>query len=429
MKVIFIFLSLALLILAVGCKEEEGKPPNVILLVIDSLPAGHLKSYGYNRLTSPTINQLAKESTVFERMYTVGGYSCPSFVSILTSKHPYEHGFTECNPGDNKKVPDSTLTLFDFFKSLNYKTGWFGSLDHYHINPDMGFRKSIDMAGRDLFYPSQWPTFLSFLKTQRPFFFYAHTYKLHYPYLSQSKKDFVYAKDYSGKIPSNYDELNELIAQKRNIKPSEITRLMRRKEFRNLIDETKEEDKKYLSDLFDDKLRDFDARLELLIKTLKEKDLWDNTILILTSDHGEVFGKRGEFGHQSLYEEVIHVPFMIKHPKMKPGRISTLVSTMDIFPTIASFFDSASTPKLNGESIFDGGDRRKILSYHINSDSIINWPWKLISWKNGKIELFNLEKDPSEKIDLSETDEKKKTELLSQLRIQRHIYSRNKIYD
>lgn len=420
-----LFISIQLIFLT-GCLEKKEFKPNIILLVIDSLPAGHLKSYGYHRLTSPTINQLAKESIVFENMYTVGGYSCPSFISILTSKHPLEHGFTKCQKGHKKEIPSTTLTIFDYFKSLSYRTGWFGPLKHNHINPDMGLKRSIGTVSGDLFKPRFWNTFSSFIKNKEPFFIYAHTYALHSPYLSKSKKKLHYAKDYSGKMPRNYDELTQSIAKDQNLHPSEVTNNMQRKEFWSRLDVNSPLDKKFLSDLFDDRLREFDSRLSLMINTLKSEKKWSNTILILTSDHGEIFGKKGSFTHNSLYEEVIHVPFIISHPKLKPKRISTIVSTLDIFPTIVSFIENKKDVVTGDKSVFNGDDRKRIITYHVRSESIIAWPWKLIRWRNGKDELYNLERDPTEKDDLSEESKLISEQLKFHLKSDKYKYFRSK---
>jgi arylsulfatase A-like enzyme len=163
-----------------------------------------------------------------------------------------------------------------------------------------------------------------------------------------------------------------------------------------------------------------------MINTLKSQKKWSNTILILTSDHGEIFGKKGSFTHNSLYEEVIHVPFIISHPKLKPKRISTIVSTLDIFPTIVSFIENKKDVVTGDKSVFNGVDRKRIITYHVRSESIIAWPWKLIRWRNGKDELYNLERDPTEKDDLSEESKLISEQLKFHLKSDKYKYFRSK---
>ena len=164
-----------------------------------------------------------------------------------------------------------------------------------------------------------------------------------------------------------------------------------------------------------------DHHLGHLFGQLKESDLFDNTLIIITSDHGEAFGERNFVQHgMSVYQDQVYVPLLIKYPDSNESAIiEQTVSSVDILPTILDVLEidmklpdnhGISLRKINpadqrfviAESYPNGGLRRRHDRFKRIERAIVSGPFKLIQSTTGKQELYNLAEDPDELTDLSE---------------------------
>ncbi len=302
--------------LLVGAVKKKPKGPNIIVIVVDCLRADHVGAYGYKRPTSPTIDRVAAKGITFRNAYSAAPWTKPSVASIFTSLYPNRHN--TYNAGDY--LPAGVLTLAEILKNHGYATCFFNGgnpiiSDEYNFY--QGFDYFFESEIRATILTEQ---FLSYLPGLRngPFFAYIHYMDVHVPY--------------------NRNEFNERFTEgKKNyfLVPLNINRdVVRRAAAENALTPG---DKQYIIDLYDGQVKFVDDSLNRLFSTLETnyKEILDNTLIILTGDHGEEFWDHDNFEHgHSLYNELLHVPLVLAGGKIKPKEINRPVSLVDIFPTI-----------------------------------------------------------------------------------------------
>lgn len=301
--------------------RKQNKETNVILISIDTLRADHLGCYGYERNTSPRIDQLASEATLFMNSFSTSPWTLPSHVSIMTSLYGIHHQVYY----SGEKMAPSVLTLADLLRKNNFFTCAFTGGGF--VSAQYGFSKGFDayyegrggvfhMNSAELIYDS----FSNWIDNNRGkrFFLFLHTYQPHNPYVCPHPHNTLFLDEdapwkhvnflgYLGGKPGIYKTLPE-------------------SERKNAIG------------LYDGEISYLDENLiGPLVTKLKETGLYEKTMIIFTSDHGEEFfdHKAWDHGH-SLYNESIKVPLIIKFPdnKFSNVKISHALSLVDIMPTI-----------------------------------------------------------------------------------------------
>ncbi|MEK7448766.1 MAG: sulfatase-like hydrolase/transferase [Planctomycetota bacterium] len=344
---------------------------NVIWIVIGSLRADHLQCYGYNRKTTPNIDALAKEGIIFTQAIGQSYWTLPSHTSMLTSQYPSTHGVWE----RGQSLQDKALTLPEILKMYGYETTAFtGGLDLNSINNlNQGFdsyydKKSLARSA-DLV-----PLVVDWLDARRktpdtrpktqdagrttpsPFFLYLHTYDGHSPYDAVSEPDHhMFDENYRGifdRVPLSYDLL-------KNIKNSELS-------LKDKNHKLNADDFNHVVAHYDSSIFYADQQMGILVAKLKESGLFENSLIILTADHGEELGDHGSFdrfGAQNLYDEVIHVPLIIKLPNNLTSRIphspfsiphspiDTPVQLIDIMPTTLDLLKIPLNQESQGQSL------------------------------------------------------------------------------
>ncbi len=295
---------------------------NVILISLDTLRADHLGCYGYSRPTSPALDALSQDSARFTHAYAHSPWTLPSHMSMLFSLNSASHQVYF----NDQKVDESLPSLATFLKDQGYIT--FGFTGGGYVSSIYGFAKGFDwydepVGGRkaplgmdeaeQMFqFTSDW---LGNNK-DKPFFLFLHTFQIHGPYASPS--------------PWNEMFLDE---------NAEWTKLA----LRNFLDNQGEdypfttEEKANIVALYDGEIRyTDDVLIGPLVARLKELGIYDNTLLIITSDHGEEFDEHGGWLHgRTVYEELIRVPLVIKFPDSdyKGKQIESMCRLIDILPT------------------------------------------------------------------------------------------------
>ena len=312
------FLSLAL----TGCNEQK---PDVILVVIDALRADHLGCYGYDRETSPTIDSLAESGVRWTRVQAQAPWTLPASASILSGLTVRSHGVHENLNGRFPLSPDMP-TIATILKTAGYFT--VGIANCFWIGPEMGFN-----AGFDKFLYSEQGyrdaeesvnsliTELEGNDGNQPYFAMLHLYDVHAPYDPPP----YYWRFWAVNNPT-------------------------RRPYWNLDQETKTlydpENRQNYINLYDGEIRFVNDQLDSLCTWLKETERAENTILIITSDHGEEFLDHGWIEHSvTLYQELLNVPLIITGAGIPTGEENTnLVGQIDILPTILSLL-SAPIPE------------------------------------------------------------------------------------
>lgn len=425
--------------------------PNVILVSIDTLRADHLRCYGYERETSPFLDSLARDGIRFHDAIVQANWTLPSHVSMLTSLYPAVHGVQR----ETDKMGPALNTMAEILKKAGYSTAAF--TDGGVMSADFGFGQGFDLyddhsKGRDKNRRA-----LYWIKEQGkgPFFLFYHTYDAHFPYvhhpkprtlMSEAEMKSLAARINAGNYALTDEEFEKAVLSwctvkgfYRMIAPSTLDKF--KPEMRKFFKErwprmaSFDESLRYLVDAYDGGIGYFDSRLKGLWGLMCEAGVDKNTVLIVTSDHGESFLEHGDLGHpELLYDEIARVPMIIVGPMLprKGVTVGRQVMSIDILPTVLDLLKLKPDPHLQGESLMpliggtDSGGRRPAYSDALEIDAVRTGGWKFIQKAKGGTggkptlatapQLFNLEKDPAEKTDLSNQDAPTREMLEKQLR-------------
>ena len=298
--------------LLAGCTAEKS-PPSIVLISIDTLRSDRLPAYGYRQIATPGIDALRRDAILFERAYSPTPSTFPSHVSLLTGLLPPDHGVR----GNLGYLLDAARVSYlpEVLKQKGYatgaavasfvmraETGLDAGFDFYEDEID--YRSDIGSAGFQRSGRDTLAVALPWLRsvTDRPFFFFLHLYEPHSPYQAP--------EPYASLYPSPYD--------------AEIAAV-------------------------DDVVAD-------LLRELKALDRYEDSVVILTSDHGEGLGEHGEDEHGIfLYRESLQVPLILKLPGYRSaGRsVGTPVQLIDLFPTILDLVGGKRPQKLSGTSLLE----------------------------------------------------------------------------
>lgn len=441
-----ILLAFLFFVVLYACSKSADKK-NVIIISIDTLRADHASIYGYSRKTTPQIDSFAKKSIVFDRAYTQASHTLPSHTTLLTSVYPDTHGLFTMPDTLSEKIE----TLTQILSRQGYETaaflnaGWlhpkFGldrGFETYNFYTDTRIEESNDgiKIGRNAEDTNkavfEW---LAESDKQRPFFLFAHYFDVHsdwkqLPYESPQPYGTKFCQDYRGNYKGGR---NGIFATKHLMKLNK----------KNIP--LSNEDRKYIEALYDGGVAYTDNQIGILLKKLEDMNLLENSLVIIISDHGEEFREHGQFLHEQIYEEQIHVLLIMKFPDkgISKGsnagseeinalsrteavgrRIKTPVKLIDIMPTILDYLKIEKPAHVQGSSFFPVIKGEKLTTDSAicsrNSEgtqySIIDGFWKLLyKVPDKKTLLFNLENDPSETNDLSASEPERTAKLRNNL--------------
>lgn len=378
-------------ILALGCSATEPEAesrleaPNVILISIDTLRADHLGCYDYDRPTTPNLDRLCEDSVVFSESIAHAPSTLHSHASILTSLIPHHHG---AGWGGKTRLSPEALSLAEIAQQAGLATAAFtggGQMDRI-FGLDQGF-DTYQQPGAAHFYgtvkrASEW------LETRpnRPFFLFLHTYETHHPYEPDQRFLELFEKDYSGDLP---DQISVGLLREINRKERPL----------------EEGDLEHIINTYDAEIRSMDEGLQHLIAFLQENSLYEDTMIVFTSDHGEEFGEHGRIGwhSHSLYDELLKVPLIVKFPNQEHGgtRVEDQVGGIDIAPTVLAALGLPAPEVFQGKDLTPlaagaGMESRAVISRIDRAlDKDINSIRKP-GWKLYRNQLFDLEADPQE---------------------------------
>ncbi|MBN1559454.1 sulfatase [candidate division KSB1 bacterium] len=438
-------------------KAKRVKKPNVLLISVDSLRADHLSLYGYEKETTPHLTELSFDGTVFEKAFSAANWTGASIASILTGLYPTVHGFT------NRRyyLDDGQDSLASILRQHGYcticfsnnmylseKSGLHAGFDDFryrgvsaadaasnlasqksllrHLKDIPGHRAkaflknvadSLDQGKALTRDKGACETELAFRKwlndysQEKPFFTYIHYQEPHsiyfppYPY----RRRFFSGSWLEESAYLQFDHLH-YYAGKMHFSETQVWHYM---------------------ELYDGEITYLDWRLGRLMKILKEKEYFENTIIIITADHGEMFGEHGFFWHAfCLYEPLIRVPLLLHYPTWfeRDHRSMDIVQTTDIVPTLLEGLGIEWHYINNGQgqSFLNGSKRQAALTETFNPELMVD-RWlqryediekddfahylrdirsyrtaseKLISASDGAREFYDLAKDPAESLNL-----------------------------
>lgn len=412
--------SLFALVLGCGPAQVEDGTFDVLIYVLDACRADRLGAYGYERPTSPALDALAADpdTVVYTRHYVSANWTKPATASLFTGTYVHQHGVTdlpaEVGEGGLYKsqvLADGFVTLAESLRAADYAT--LGLVTSLHLIPEYGFAQGFDTY----FDPQNLKVgdtgriskLLELIRgLDRPYFAYVHQNACHYPFPPQDRDP-----DFMAEFGFDYDEAARMAAGV-DFTTSEI---------KVAIDEQgftiSPEDARFLSLLYDAKLRKVDREVVApMIDGLRRSGRWDRTLLIVTADHGEeLYEHRGYAHAHDLWQEVIHVPLIVKFPKgMRhpdlPRRDETLSSNVDLYPSLLALLDRPIPEELAGRPIFGAPEGGLVLSQGKPEWAVYAGQDKLIvNPKRGTARLFDLAADPGEINNLAESHPEQATAL------------------
>jgi arylsulfatase A-like enzyme/Flp pilus assembly protein TadD len=344
--------------------------PNVLLITIDTLRADRLSCYSPKHLQTPQIDRLASRGVLFTRAFAHTTTTLPSHTNILLGTTPLYHGVHE---NSHFIVLDDFLTLAEHLKKFGYATGAF--IGAYPLDSRFGLNQGFDIYNDDYGRKSSTPfkeserraedvigNSLDWLKKQTtPWFLWVHCYDPHDPY-----------------------EPPEPFATRFKASP------------------------------YDGEVAYVDSSLAKLLNYLQANNLYEQTIVVFTGDHGESLGEHGEQTHGYLaYNSTLWIPLIIAAPGFKPGRTDQLVGHIDLFPTICEICGIEKPAFLQGVSLVPALKGNRLPQRSLYFESLA--PYYSRGWAplRGYIqgrqkfiespipELYDLEKDFEEKQNLA----------------------------
>jgi len=355
--------------------------PNLLLVVVDTLRADRLGCYGHARPTSPRLDALAAQGVLFEHCLSQAPHTKPSVASLLTGRVPTRLGVEPFGA----PLPADELPLAEQLRAAGYRTGLFSA--NAFVAPTFGFAQGIDRYVGPLVSPAAplaafhvlarlrdlwvealslpeapWRAYeslvsapfdltgqrhdpraaelcgevLRFVDAGGRWFAHLQLMETHAPYRPRAAHRLFPAARESADLPSAARHLFLPFARAEPLPPAELAAL---------------------TDSYDACVHDVDAEVGALLDALAARGLLDETIVVVTADHGEEFFDHGGFGHgHSLHRELLHVPLIVRAPDRLPAgrRVATQVRLIDVVPTLQELLDLApavDAPRLDGESL------------------------------------------------------------------------------
>jgi len=388
------------------------KDYNVVFVSFDALQAAHVGALGYRDNVTPTIDAMAKQGFNFAKNISVASWTVPASMTWFTGVYPSEHRLTNkfsvFNPPNNnvlsnlKKLSPELVTLAEVLKQNGYATG--GFTGNAGVSGGFGYSQGFDEyffeKGKFGSMGVSIPKGLEWLQKNKDkkFFMFLHGYDMHGQNVPAEGFDYRF-------VEKGYD--------KKYIGSAAEQEALREEGLEKGAVALRDADVRFWRAIYDEKIQRTDARFKKFLEEYEKMGLMDKTIFVLTSDHGTEFHEHKRFDHGfSLYDELIHVPLIIKLPKQKAGKlIKDQVSSIDVMPTILDLLDVKLPEKvkkqLRGESLVPGLKGKKVAKdvffetdyrqYTYKRGIQAKDGWKLIyTLENKNRELYNLNKDPGE---------------------------------
>ena len=348
-----------------GRGGAEDPLPNVLLVSIDTLRADRLGCYGYERDTSPNLDRFARERAVrFELAVAESSWTLPSHVTMLTGLHPLTHGAVipaRAASGDVEFLAE-TLARAGYYTFGLTDGGWLSRGWGF----DRGFRsfEAVDNDFSDCVDDAI--DYMRHRSGKGPWFGFLHTYDVHCPYdppepwFSRYQSPGAVPVEVEGRCGNPHFNEQELAS-------GEV---------------------QFLSDRYDGSVRRVDEALGRLFDHLDATGAWDDTIVIVTSDHGEEFGEHGQVGHErTLHREALFVPLLIAVPGHEPRLVRSPVGLADIVPTVLGAIGVGMG--LQPEGSLDGTDLRELLRLGGTDEGAVRYSH--LAWKEGLFARVNSE--------------------------------------
>lgn len=388
---------------AVARNQRDGSTPRLILLVVvDTLRADRTGFGGHWRPTTPALDLWARRGVVFERAWAPSSWTLPSMASIWTGLLPARHG-AGARVGDPAVFSAIGRNVAVLGEEMD-RGGWrtVGFVTNRFLHPDYGFargfadwdhagsrawreRRAATIVDRVLDWLARWEGRKTLLAV--------HLFDPHMPY----------------DAPPPFRGRFAVTAGSSAARPE----WENARQVREALPGLGEEDRLGLSAAYDEEVAYVDAQVGRLFDGMQARGLFDDSLIVLTSDHGEELFEHGGFEHgHAQWESVLRVPLVVWSRGSAPGRRLDPVSLTDLLPTLLEAAGLPVPGDLDGRSLWPvlrgagrASGRRLAAQGNLygerGQETVILWPWKrIVSPGSGRAELFDLQSDPGESRDL-----------------------------
>jgi arylsulfatase A-like enzyme len=391
-------------------RKSKGSRPNVLLLTLESVAVRHLGYAGYARETTPNLDRIAANSLRMRRAWTTATHSNYAQMAVLSSLFPRRGAGLDTY----QRLDYPRVLYHDVFHDLGYGTATFSSQDenwqgmlrfqqtgtptHFWHSPS--FHGAHIDTGAERVVPDAATVehALSWIGRQarRPWSLYLNLQVTHFPY----------------KLPPG--------AAQPFLPTGPI-----RGDF-SYVDFTKQ-DRDIVVNRYDNALRYVDEQIGRMADGLAERGMLDDTLWVITSDHGELFLEHGLVTHgRTLYDAEARVPLLVHWPKrIRSADAYEAVSHVDIVPTVLDLLEIEPHPAMQGKSFAGARPSDAPTGVFMNiqglksADALVCWPWKLVADRTARrVMLFNLEQDPEENDDRAGRDVRVASDMFTTLRAQ-----------
>jgi arylsulfatase A-like enzyme len=390
----------------------EDERPSFIVLIVDTLRADYLGTYGFEGQISPNLDRLAAESVLFENCFANAPWTKPSIATLFTSLPPAVHGVTTMGkPGWagsgrlTQVLPEEAETLAERLQGAGYRTAAF--VANPFVSPRHGFAQGFELFRRSGGSEDLLPSAREWLASDRnaPFFLYLHVMDVHAPYKA-ARPDFeavLRQIDRGDSRTLTEEDLAQIPEYMRGVAFASEEERLRLESWRAA---------------YGGGVRTFDRRVGGFLDALRANGVLDRAYFVLASDHGEELLEHGGWNHgNNLYDHQLHVPLLIRTPLAGEAgrRVSSLVSLIDLMPTLLALAGVEAPPgilghdfaaALRGEGL---PETRAVFATSVNGNpraSGVRTPSHKLIWDEtrGELQLFDLAVDPAECRDLSSED-------------------------
>jgi arylsulfatase len=399
------------------CERTGEAPRQIVLITIDTLRADHLGCYGYSGRTSPRIDAFAKEAVLFRDASSQAPWTTGSFASLMTGRMTSEAlaNSDQMNPG--------LSSIAELLRDRGFATA--AVVANPELTSARGFARGFDRYV-ELFLPpdarpgemqGKWKretkvearevtdAVLRLLPqlADRDFFLWILYLDPHTPYTRHH--DRFYPEGWPAELEGI--AVGQPVEQRRLVPPMRggmaqdaSSRLQIEKRARTLI-----------FPLYDAEIRYMDQEVGWLLEALDDEGITERALVILTSDHGEnIYDHKSNFGHGTYpFQATVRVPLLIRWPGAPAGDIDGPVALVDLMPTVLEFAGVTAPKGLRGAALvpFERASRPPLLvktRQHRGPRALRRGDFKLINWRDGRLSLFNVVRDPAEKHDIAAVD-------------------------
>jgi len=400
-------LALLMQLAVSGCEERPRSAPDVILVTLDTTRADHLGVYGYERETSPELDAFALDSVTYERAWASGAWTLPTHASMITGRWVTNHGahfavkgstvsLSEVLEGDfftkhnASRLPEDEVTLAELLNERGYATAAFGGGPW--LAPPFGLTQGYELADTEVRsvagrsaeeLTNNMIEWLESVPNDQPLHALINYFDPHPPYDPPPGFD-----DFPGaRIPLREEQDAIFINAGRRLSKRQRTAVV---------------------DRYDGEIRYMDHHLGRLLDALRRLGRFEQSVIIIVGDHGELLGEHGVMGHgRWLYEGVIRIPLVVHYPDGKRAgtREQAPVSQVDLLPMVASEVGFELPDAVDGVAV---GARERVFAeayrdpfsvshfgkrYDRDLSALIQWPFKLIRSDTGSREVFDIARD------------------------------------